>query len=67
MNQTEDKNRSAVRHLFVYPVLLAYLLIVVYPMAWLLYTSLKTDREIFLAPFTLPDWANLQWINFSRA
>ena len=67
MNRTEDKNRSAVRHLFVYPVLLAYLVIVVYPMAWLLYTSLKTDREIFLAPFTLPDWANLQWINFSRA
>ena len=51
----------------IYPILLGYLVIVVYPMAWLLYTSLKTDREIFLAPFTLPDWADLQWINFSRA
>lgn len=54
-------------NLVIYPVLLGYLVIVVYPMAWLLYTSLKTDREIFLAPFTLPDWADLQWINFSRA
>ncbi|SVB28084.1 uncharacterized protein METZ01_LOCUS180938, partial [marine metagenome] len=36
-------------------------------MLWLLYTSLKTDREIFLAPFTLPDWGDLQWLNFSRA
>ncbi|HIG44922.1 MAG TPA: carbohydrate ABC transporter permease [candidate division Zixibacteria bacterium] len=52
---------------FIYTILLTYLVIVVYPMIWLLYTSLKTDREIFLAPFTLPDWGNLQWINFSRA
>ena len=52
---------------FIYTILLTYLGIVVYPMIWLLYTSLKTDREIFLAPFTLPDWGNLQWINFSRA
>jgi N-acetylglucosamine transport system permease protein len=54
-------------HTLIYTVLLAYLTIVIYPMIWLLYTSLKTDREIFLAPFTLPDWDNLQWINFSRA
>ena len=36
-------------------------------MIWLLYTSLKTDREIFLAPFTLPQWDGLQWVNFSSA
>ncbi|MBT7369824.1 MAG: carbohydrate ABC transporter permease [Gammaproteobacteria bacterium] len=51
----------------IYLVLLSYLGVVTYPMFWLLYTSLKTDREIFLAPFSLPDWANLQWENFSRA
>ena len=36
-----------------------YFLIVVYPMFWLFYTSLKPDREIFLHPFRLPDPANL--------
>ncbi|MEE2708403.1 MAG: carbohydrate ABC transporter permease [Gemmatimonadota bacterium] len=51
----------------IYASLFSYLVIVTYPMLWLLYTSLKTDREIFLAPFTLPDWGDLQWLNFSRA
>ena len=51
----------------IYASLFSYLIIVTYPMLWLLYTSLKTDREIFLAPFTLPDWGDLQWLNFSRA
>ena len=51
----------------IYVVLFSYLVIVTYPMLWLLYTSLKTDREIFLAPFTLPDWGDLQWLNFSKA
>lgn len=52
---------------FVYLALCSYLLIVVYPMLWLLYTSLKTDREIFLDPFSLPAIDDLQWVNFSNA
>ena len=32
-----------------------------------LYTSLKTDREIFLNPFSLPELGDLQWINFVNA
>ncbi len=51
----------------IYAVLVSYLGVVTYPMLWLLYTSLKTDREIFLAPFSLPDPLNLQWANFSTA
>ncbi len=51
----------------VYLVLLTYLLVVVYPMVWLLYTSLKTDKDIFLDPFELPALNNLQWVNFSNA
>ncbi|MBM3263737.1 MAG: carbohydrate ABC transporter permease [candidate division Zixibacteria bacterium] len=54
-------------HLLIYTVLIGYLGVVVYPMIWLLYTSLKTDRDIFLEPFTLPAWDNLQWVNFSEA
>ena len=67
MKRSGESSRTSSWNFVIYPVLLGYLVIVVYPMAWLLYTSLKTDREIFLAPFTLPDWADLQWINFSRA
>lgn len=51
----------------VYLILLTYLLVVVYPMVWLLYTSLKTDKDIFLDPFELPALNNLQWVNFSNA
>ena len=52
---------------FVYLALCGYLMVVVYPMLWLLYTSLKTDREIFLNPFSLPELGDLQWINFVNA
>lgn len=51
----------------MYAVLWAYFVIVVYPMFWLLYTSLKTDREIFLHPFDLPRLEALQWSNFTYA
>ncbi|MEA2734997.1 MAG: N-acetylglucosamine transport system permease protein, partial [Humisphaera sp.] len=40
----------------VYLLLCTYLVIVVYPMFWLLYSSFKPDREIFLHPFQLPDF-----------
>ena len=39
-------------------------LIVVFPMVWLLYTSFKTDQEIFFSPWSLP--SVLQWDNFRR-
>ena len=49
----------------VYLLLCTYFLIVVYPMFWLFYSSLKSDREIFLHPFQLP--VSLHWENFSNA
>ncbi|MBM3471704.1 MAG: carbohydrate ABC transporter permease [Armatimonadetes bacterium] len=51
----------------IYLVLLTYFLVVVYPMVWLLYTSLKTDKAIFLNPFELPPLRHLQWANFANA
>jgi N-acetylglucosamine transport system permease protein len=39
-------------------------MLVIFPMIWLLYTSFKTDQEIFFSPWTLP--AALQWDNFRR-
>ncbi|MEI6218053.1 MAG: carbohydrate ABC transporter permease [bacterium] len=53
--------------ILAYGVLIAYLVVVVYPMLWVVATSLKHDREIFLHPFTLPSIADLQWSNFGRA
>ena len=46
-------------------VLILWAIIVIFPMIWLLYTSFKTDQEIFFSPWTLP--AVLQWNNFERA
>lgn len=44
--------------------LLLWAVIVIFPMVWLLYTSFKTDQEIFFSPWSLP--ATLQWDNFRR-
>jgi ABC-type glycerol-3-phosphate transport system permease component len=52
---------------FIYLLLCAYFLIVVYPMVWLFYTSLKPDQEIFLHPFSLPNPRHLQWDNYENA
>jgi N-acetylglucosamine transport system permease protein len=46
-------------------VLVLWSIIVIFPMWWLLYTSFKTDREIFFSPWALP--GALQWNNFARA
>ena len=48
-------------------ILVLYAVAVLYPVAWIFTTSLKSDREIFLHPFSLPVWKHLQWNNFSRA
>jgi len=61
------RRRLSIWDPLVYLVLLTYFLVVVYPMVWLLYTSLKTDKSIFLDPFELPEWGNLQWTNFANA
>jgi N-acetylglucosamine transport system permease protein len=61
------RKRFSIWDPLVYLVLLGYFLVVVYPMVWLLYTSLKTDKDIFLDPFELPSLRHLQWVNFANA
>ncbi len=39
--------------------------VVIFPMIWLVYTSFKTDQEIFFSPWSLPE--SIQWNNFERA
>jgi N-acetylglucosamine transport system permease protein len=56
------------RHaLLAFLVLGPFLGAVIYPMIWLLYTSLKKDSEIFLDPFALPSWSHLHFENYRRA
>lgn len=45
-------------------VLVFWAVIVIFPMVWLIYTSFKSDQEIFFSPWTLP--ATPQWDNFRR-
>jgi len=51
----------------VHVILWSYVVLVVYPMFWLMVTSLKSDRDIFLKPFDLPALNELRWDNFSSA
>ena len=68
MSETSrDKPMAMILKFLVYCALCSYLVIVLFPMLWLLYTSLKTDREIFLNPFSLPVLDDLQWVNFTNA
>jgi N-acetylglucosamine transport system permease protein len=46
-------------------ILVVWAVIVIFPMLWLVYSSFKTDQEIFFNPWSMP--AALQWANFERA
>jgi N-acetylglucosamine transport system permease protein len=50
---------------FIYLFLGFWALIVVFPMLWVIVTSFKTDKEIFLSPWKFP--AKLIFDNFVRA
>ncbi len=56
---------SIVSGITVNVFLVIWALIVIFPMVWLLYSSFKTDQEIFFDPWSLP--AVPQWDNFVRA
>ncbi|MCY4063637.1 MAG: carbohydrate ABC transporter permease [Chloroflexi bacterium] len=45
--------------------LVVWALLVILPLIWLVYSSFKTDQEIFFEPWALP--GALQWNNFARA
>jgi len=50
----------------IFLLLCVYFVLVVFPLFWLFYSSLKADRYIFLRPFQLPAFP-LHWDNFSHA
>jgi ABC-type glycerol-3-phosphate transport system permease component len=53
--------------ILIFAVLAGYLLWVIYPMAWVAYSSLKTDEAIFREAFALPPFDDLQTGNYTRA
>jgi N-acetylglucosamine transport system permease protein len=52
-------------HPLLYAALSAYSLVILFPLAWLAYTSLKSTEEIFQGAWTLPK--EPQWQNFHKA
>ena len=51
----------------IFALLCFYLVLVVFPIFWLFYSSLKADRDIFLTPFSLPSPNDLHFSNFKKA
>ncbi len=49
----------------VYIPLIAYSILIALPMVWMVSSALKTTREMFSSPFSLP--TNPQWGNFVQA
>ena len=45
--------------------LIGWAVTVIFPMIWMIYSSFKTDQELFFSPWAPP--AELQWDNFARA
>jgi ABC-type glycerol-3-phosphate transport system permease component len=56
-----------VSRIFIFAVLAGYLLWVVYPMAWVAYSSFKDDEAIFREAFALPPFDDLRTDNYARA
>ena len=46
-------------------VLIGWAVTVIFPMLWMIYSSFKTDQELFFSPWAAP--VELQWDNFARA
>ncbi len=61
------KQKSIVTKPLILAVLLGYALWVVYPMVWMVYSSLKTDAAIAHEPFALPPFSDLRFDNYGHA
>ena len=46
-------------------VMIGWAVTVIFPMIWMIYSSFKTDQELFFSPWAPP--VELQWDNFARA
>jgi N-acetylglucosamine transport system permease protein len=63
--KSENKLAGIIINTLIYLFLGAWLVVVIFPMIWVVITSFKTDQEIFFSPWSLP--AKLMFENFVRA
>ena len=64
-SRLSQRLRQSASHSLTNFSLAFWAILVILPMIWLVYSSFKTDQEIFFEPWALP--ATLQWSNFERA
>lgn len=55
------------RRLLVNAVLLVFILLVLMPLLWVLWSSLKSGDKILGSPWSLPVWSDLRWGNYGSA
>jgi N-acetylglucosamine transport system permease protein len=63
--ELKEKITGAVNSTLLYAFLTFWLVVVVFPLVWVVVTSFKTDQEIFFSPWLPP--AKLMFDNFVRA
>lgn len=59
------KTSSTVGQVLIYAFLVLLALVYLLPLVWMVFVSLKTDVEIFKAPFAMPE--RLNWENYTFA
>ncbi len=64
-SKVPEAKSAVIARFFIRIFLILWSLIVAFPVIWVLYTSLKTNKEFFASPWELP--AQPQWVNFINA
>lgn len=65
MNSSRIRDHALWSRIIQYIVVLSFLVICIFPLAWLLMTALKTNQGFLDSPWKLPDVP--QWGNFAKA
>jgi ABC-type glycerol-3-phosphate transport system permease component len=65
MSRSGTSSRGGGLSLLIYGFLGAMLVLSLFPLAWALLTSLKTNVEVMQSPYGLP--AEIQWVNYADA
>jgi ABC-type glycerol-3-phosphate transport system permease component len=67
MKASANNTRFTLSRGLVFAALASYALWVIYPMVWMVYSSLKTDEAIFRDALALPPLDGLRFDNYARA
>lgn len=57
--------KKKIVHIITYILFILFALIIIFPLIWMVITGFKTNQELFLSPFSLPEtW---HWENYVNA